>query len=375
MFGIEREGREFGPTDEVLAEDVKPNDTIVIETSRGATRLRCLKPLGEGGLGSVWHAREETPGKKSADRSLKILHSDTPEKASRSALHISRVGESHRQREEVLERTRAKGEQGPIQETFTIESERGLIVSEFVPGNDLDGLIEEPKPNLNYQEIANVVIPASIPIAIEILKVAAWLKKIGIVHRDLDPTNLIHHIRRVGLLRLSTRRRVTAIDLDLATTEEVGNNIRIPAGRMHALDSDIIIGRSGYNHQSDAYAIGMILLQMLCGEHPEVQVDHTHRFIEKRIEEKGAQPYTIKEGESNTWQNMRRESWGIFKFKILNNSSGINQHNAKEFIEVVEGLLKRTRGKRMTVEEALDKLQKLTIPTMTRIKASTRRAS
>jgi serine/threonine protein kinase len=127
-----------------------------------------LAPLGSGGMGEVYRARDTRLGREVA---IKVLPAE-------------RLSEPTRRARFVQEAKAASALNHPhIVTIYEIESADGMdfIVMELVPGKTLDALI--PKSGMRLGEALRIAIPIADALA------AAHAK--GIVHRDLKPGNVM----------------------------------------------------------------------------------------------------------------------------------------------------------------------------------------
>jgi serine/threonine protein kinase len=126
-----------------------------------------LSPLGAGGMGEIYRARDTRLGREVA---IKVLPAD-------------RLTDESRRRRFVQEARAASALNYPnIVTIYEIESADGadFIVMEYVPGKTLDTLM---RPRMRLSEVLRVAIP----IADALTRAHAA----GIVHRDLKPANVV----------------------------------------------------------------------------------------------------------------------------------------------------------------------------------------
>ncbi|MCG6922376.1 MAG: serine/threonine protein kinase, partial [Acidobacteria bacterium] len=127
-----------------------------------------LAPLGSGGMGEVYRARDTRLGREVA---IKVLPPD-------------RLSDPARRARFVQEARAASALNHPhIVTIHEIESAEGIdfIVMELVPGKTLDGLI--PRQGMRLGEALRIAMPLADALA------AAHAA--GIVHRDLKPANVM----------------------------------------------------------------------------------------------------------------------------------------------------------------------------------------
>src|SRR5262249_14643486 len=150
-----------------------------------AERYRPLRPLGSGGSGSVWLARDERNG---LDVALKIVPREgkAASRAEREAEAAARLRHPGCQR--------AYG--------FGRDSQHVYIAYEYVPGRTF-------REAMRSGELDDA---SAIEAAIQILDVLAHAHAHGIVHRDVKPSNV--------LLAEGERVSVRVLDFGLAQIQE-----------------------------------------------------------------------------------------------------------------------------------------------------------
>src|SRR6187455_1099317 len=140
-------------------------------TLAAGTRLgpyEILAPIGAGGMGEVYRARDP---RLNRDVAIKVLPAD-------------RIADPDRRRRFVQEAQAASALNHPhIITIYEIESADGadFIVMEYVRGKSLDALI--PRQGMRLGELLRVAIPVAEALA------AAHAR--GIIHRDVKPANVI----------------------------------------------------------------------------------------------------------------------------------------------------------------------------------------
>jgi len=166
-----------------------------------AGRYRALEPLGAGGMGVVWRARDEMLGREVAIKEVRI------------APHLPQV-----RREEMRERTMREaraaarlGHPAIVTVHDVIDHDgRPWIVMDLVRGRSLDQVIKQEGP-LPPERVA--------AIGLAVLDALALAHQHGIMHRDVKPPNIM----------ISDDGRVLLTDFGIATisgdtTELTGAN-------------------------------------------------------------------------------------------------------------------------------------------------------
>jgi len=199
-----------------------------------AGRYRPLRPLGSGGSGSVWLARDETNG---LDVALKIVPREgkAATRAEREALAAARLRHERCLRAYGLER----------------DSRNVYIAYEYVPGETMRQALRAG--SLNDAD--------SVEAAAQILEGLAHAHSRGIVHRDVKPSNVLVaegaelsiRLLDFGLAQLAEEESLTA------TGDVPGTLAYVPPERLH--------GEPG-EPAADVWAVGVLLWEALAGWHP-----------------------------------------------------------------------------------------------------------
>jgi Tol biopolymer transport system component/predicted Ser/Thr protein kinase len=207
-----------------------------------------VSPLGAGGMGEVYRARDSRLGREVA---IKVLPGD-------------RLSDPSRRARFVQEARAASALNHPhIVTIYEIESADGIdfIVMEYVPGQSLDGLI--PKSGMPVREALRLAI------AIADAAAAAHLK--GIVHRDLKPANVV--VTREGVAKVLDFGLAKLVSDDAQDTGET----QATATASGALSRPgAITGTAAYmspeqatggkvDARSDIFSFGTLLYEMVTG--------------------------------------------------------------------------------------------------------------
>jgi eukaryotic-like serine/threonine-protein kinase len=209
-----------------------------------------LAPLGAGGMGEVYRARDTRLGREVA---IKVLPAE-------------RMADENRRRRFVQEARAASALSHPnIVTIHEIESADGVdfIVMEYVPGKSLDALI--PRQGMKLAEVLRI--------AITIADAVARAHAAGIVHRDLKPANVVVgsdgvvKVLDFGLAKLVSREESGSSE-DETGTEDGGAGPLSRPGK--------VAGTAGYmspeqatggkvDARSDVLSFGAMLYEMVTG--------------------------------------------------------------------------------------------------------------
>jgi Protein kinase domain len=206
---------------------VAPNELVL-------GRYRPLQPLGSGGSGSVWLARDEPTGVEVA---LKIVPREgkAASRAEREAAAAARLRHRGCQRAYALAR----------------DSRHVYIAYEYVPGRTLREALRA----------GAVDDAAALEVAAQICEVLAHAHEHGIVHRDVKPSNVLLadedevsiRLLDFGLARMDGEETLTAAG------DVPGTLAYIPPERLRGQESGA---------PADVWAVGVLLWEALAGWHP-----------------------------------------------------------------------------------------------------------
>ena len=203
-----------------------------------------VAPLGAGGMGEVYRARDTKLNREVAIKVLLPAVANDPDRLAR----FSREAQ-------VL----ASLNHPNIAHIYGIEDT--AIVMELVEGEDL------------AQRIARGPIPLdeALPIARQIAEALEAAHDHGIIHRDLKPANI--KVRADGTVKVLDFGLAKAIDPTAGSSATAMNS---PTLSIHATEAGLILGTAAYmspeqaagkivDKRSDLWAFGVVLFEMLTG--------------------------------------------------------------------------------------------------------------
>ena len=215
----------------------KPGNLI----GRRLSHYRVVAPLGAGGMGVVYRARDEHLDR---DVALKVL----PE----SALADEPARARFRREAMALSRLNHPG----IGMVFDFDAQEGtdFLVMEFVPGTTLAARLS----------IGALPEEEALELALQIAEALESAHEQNIVHRDLKPANVM----------VTDKGRVKILDFGIAllraererqTTGATGAHSLL--GTLSHMSPEQIVERE-VDGRADIFAFGVVLYQMVTGQHP-----------------------------------------------------------------------------------------------------------
>jgi Tol biopolymer transport system component len=203
-----------------------------------------VAPLGAGGMGEVYRARDPRLGREVA---IKVLSDDLASDAAalarfeREAMSVARL--SHPNIVSIFE--------------FAHEAATAFVVTELVEGETLRARLQ-----------AGALPPRrAIAYALQIARGIAAAHARGVVHRDLKPENVM----------IARDDHVKILDFGLAKSVEPHADDAMTRGASLATSAGTVLGTFGYmapeqvrglaiDHRADIFAFGAVLYEMLSGE-------------------------------------------------------------------------------------------------------------
>lgn len=211
-------------------------------------RYQIVSQLGQGGFGKTFLAKDNClPGKPQCVVKQLVPSADDPD-----TLEVAR-----RLFDTEARMLHKLGTHPQIPQLFAYfeEDKEFYLVQEYIEGQDLDRELNTAK-TCNEDEI--------IVLMREILEVLAFVHQQNVIHRDVNPSNIIRR-REDGKLILIDFGAVKQITTQIARSP--GTNYTIAIGTPGYFPSEQAIGCPRLS--SDVYAVGIIAIEALTGCSPE----------------------------------------------------------------------------------------------------------
>jgi len=251
----ERAGQDVPEMEHLLVEKGHLTDRQLRLMRRAQARLRrdevksppiriggyeVIGKLGDGGLGTVYKARQISMGRVVA---LKVLHKKwmkDEEFKKRFLLEARLAGRlSHQNLIQVFDVGRGK------------EQDQYFFSMEHIDGETVEDIIDRDGP---------MPVDKATDITTQVLRAITYISKYKIVHRDIKPGNIM--LTRSGTAKLADFGFVKSkFDSILSTEGEV-------LGTPDYISPEQAMGRTDIDFRSDIYSLGASLYHMLTGRPP-----------------------------------------------------------------------------------------------------------
>ncbi len=233
-------GTQIHPSEKISSPRTKTIQAPINELTIGSTfadRFQVIEELGKGGMGEVYKVFDKKIKEKVA---LKFLNPEiaADEKA------IERFRNELKYARKISHRN--------VCRMFDLSEEEGIqyITMEYVPGEDLKGTI---------RRVGRLSMGKAIFISKQVCEGLAEAHRLGVVHRDLKPQNIM--VDREGNVRIMD----FGIARSIKTKGITGTGVMI--GTPDYMSPEQVEGKE-VDHRSDIYTLGVILYEMVTGRVP-----------------------------------------------------------------------------------------------------------
>ncbi len=228
------------PEEDVSLAQTKTLHTPIKKLKRGTTfadRYEVIEELGEGGMGRVYKVFDKKIEEKVA---LKVL---APEIAGDQKT-IERFRNELKLARKVSHRNVCR------MYDLSEEEKTPFITMEYVPGENLKNLIKR---------VGQLSKTKAVSIAIQVCEGLAEAHRLGVVHRDLKPQNIMvdsdgnARIMDFGIAHSIKTKSITETGMIIGTPEYMSPE---------QVEGEVV------DNRSDLYSLGVILFEMLIGRVP-----------------------------------------------------------------------------------------------------------
>jgi serine/threonine protein kinase/tetratricopeptide (TPR) repeat protein len=222
----------------VLADAQRANLQVV-----GAYRL--ISQIGQGGMGAVWLA-ERSDGRFERKAAVKFLN----------VALMGQVGEDRFKREGAILGRLSHPNIAELLDAGVGSSGQPYIVLEYVEGMPIDGYCDQGARD----------VKARISLFLDVLGAVAHAHANLIVHRDIKPSNvLVNKDGHVKLLDFGIAKLIEEEGQENAATLLTREG-ESPLTPEYAAPEQVT--GAPVTTATDVYALGVLLYQLLCGQHP-----------------------------------------------------------------------------------------------------------
>lgn len=237
-----------------------------------------IRELGQGGMGSVFLARDTRLGRRVA---IKFLHTGSGELAQRFILEARATARCSHENIVILHEVDAF--QG-----------KPFMVLEYLQGKTLSEILHGGK---------RLPVPRAVDLIVPVVRALACAHAEGIVHRDLKPANIL--VTDSGTLKVLDFGIAKVLQGDKTAVEQIQEaKASLPRGPTGE-DPDTgeltrhgaMVGTLPYmapeqwrtkipvDHRTDLWAVGILLFRMLAGKHPLDPLTGNQLYVTGILEE------------------------------------------------------------------------------------------
>ena len=220
-----------------MSRAILPGDKI-------AGKYRVLRPLGEGGMGSVYLAEHERLNRQVA---IKVLHPHLAEgelavaRFEREIKVMARVRNSH-----VAEALDAD----------VLDDGSLFLVMEYLDGRDL-------RAELKLR--SSIPYPEAVAYLVQACEGVAAVHETGVIHRDLKPSNLfvtnLTGARQVKVLDFGVAKVLAGTEASLTATDNA-------VGTPLYMSPEQLVNPAEISERADVWALGAVLYTLIAGVSP-----------------------------------------------------------------------------------------------------------
>ncbi|MEH6765046.1 MAG: serine/threonine-protein kinase [Aequorivita antarctica] len=291
--------------------------------SRLGSQYEIIQKLGEGGMGTVYLAKDTMIDRLVA---IKQLHRNTGSEE-------ESLGE--RFQAEALALAKLNHPNVTHLYSFIPKEDTYWMIMEYVEGKTLEDWLFVHK-KITHQLAASITV--------QILDGLQHAHRKGIIHRDIKPANVMINedgevkIMDFGIARMRNAQRITSHGKSVGTLEYMA--------------PEQIQGHEG-DERTDIYAVGNILYEMLCGTTP-FQSDTDYILMKDKLEK---QPESILRENPTVPESLEK-----IIFKALQRNPNKRYQTARELKSAIEKCLDGTLLDQFTLSKVLKASQVFTAP-------------
>ncbi|MGK7297164.1 MAG: protein kinase domain-containing protein [Candidatus Wenzhouxiangella sp. M2_3B_020] len=200
-----------------------------------------VRPLGSGGMGRVFLARQLEPVDRQV--AVKLIRRRIPDPSSEVRFLVERQALAQMQHPAIAQ----------IFEAGTNPEGFPYFAMEYVPGESL----------LDFCNGNRLDVHARLKLFIRICNGVSHAHQKGIVHRDLKPSNIV-----VSMIDGVPRPKIIDFGIAVAETSASERRHQGSAGTPVYMSPELFDSSVGIDTRADVYSLGVILCELLCARRP-----------------------------------------------------------------------------------------------------------
>jgi predicted Ser/Thr protein kinase len=206
-------------------------------------RYRVLRLLGEGGMGAVYEAEQDSPHRRVA---LKVI---------RPGLLAPALLKRFAQEVEILGRLHHPGI-AQIYEAGGAQDGQPFFAMEFIRGLPLD----------EHARLRALPLPARVEMLARVCDAVQHAHDQGVIHRDLKPANIL--VEENGQPKVLDFGVARATDADLVSGAGLTRTGQLLGTPSYMSPEQVTADPAAIDHRADVYALGVILFELLAHRLP-----------------------------------------------------------------------------------------------------------
>ncbi len=257
-------------------------DEAAVEAFATPIRLgpyRILKRLGQGGMGTVYQAQQQTPIRREV--AIKVIRTTVSSAAARHRFEAERQALARMTHPAIAQ----------VYEAGDTPDGQPYIAMELVQGEPID----------RYCDARGLSVEDRLRLVVAVCQGVQHAHQKGVLHRDIKPANiLIAEPEGVPLPKLIDFGVAKLLDDGDAPMTELG----VVVGTPSYVSPEALANREEIDTRTDVYALGVLLFELLVGSRPFGRRGSSALAIFREISEKEAPT------PSALWRGLQPEAQG-----------------------------------------------------------------
>jgi eukaryotic-like serine/threonine-protein kinase len=304
-----------GPAPSSLTAASAPPSALDTSASLAGQRLGAYvlqSPLGQGGGGSVWRARRED-GRYEGEVAVKLLHLSL----------VGRTGAERFKREgQILARLQHPNI-ARLLDAGVSETGQPYLVLDLVEGERID----------HHCNTRRLTLAQRLALFDDVLAAVADAHTHGVIHRDLKPSNIL--VTQEGSVKLLDFGVAKLLDDEASNPDATELTHQGAAGMTPTFAAPEQLRGEGVTTATDVYALGVLLYQLLAGQHPTAGAANTAADVMRSTLE--SEPVKLsrcvvdwERDKSAEWANQRSSTFDRLRMAFLGDLDTITARALKK---------------------------------------------